>query len=66
MLDDGSKCFRIGNGQISENFAVHLDVGFTEQMNELAVANAMFADCCVKASDPQFAEITLLFAAVSK
>ncbi len=63
-FDDLGKCCRIGDGQVSENLAVHVDVSLGKLVNELAIADAEFTNSSVQASDPQRAEITLLVAAV--
>ena len=64
-FDDLGECFRIGDGHIGENLAVHLDVGLGKLVNELAVADAVFTDGGIEADDPQGAERALLVAAVS-
>ena len=64
-LHDLGESFRIGDGHVSKNLAVQLDARLGELVNELAVADAQFADSSVQAGDPQSAEIALLVAAVS-
>ena len=64
-FDDLGKCFRIGDGHVRENLAVHLDVGLGKLVNELAVADAVFTDGGIEADDPQGAERALLVTAVS-
>ena len=61
---DLGESFRIGDGHVSEDLAVQLDARLGKLEDKLAVADAMFADCCVQASDPQRAEVTLLVTAV--
>ena len=43
-FDDLGESFRIGDGHISKNLAVHLDTSLGKLVNELAVADAVFTD----------------------
>ena len=62
---DLGECFGIGDGHVSKDLAVQLDARLGKLEDELAVADAVFADSSVQAGDPQSAEIALLVAAVS-
>jgi len=56
-FNDFVKAFCIKNCQLSQHFAVKLNVGFFQFTDELAVANAVLAGCGINTGDPEATKI---------
>lgn len=57
--------FRVADGKLGENFAIQFDAFGLHAVDQLAVADAIFASSVVDASDPECAQIAFAIAAVT-
>ena len=48
------------DGKVSEDFAVHVDAGFVQAVNEAAICEVVLTDSGVNTLDPKGAELALL------
>lgn len=67
LFGDAGKNLRVLGGELGENFAVELDAGLFQLIDEGAVGFvAVLAECGVEPDDPELAEIGLLVAPVGE
>lgn len=58
--------FGVELGERGEDLAVEFDVGLLEETHKDRIGRTFYAHCCIDASIPEFASITLFVAAVCK
>ena len=65
-FDDLIECLGIGNGHVGQHFAIELDIGFFQAVDELAIAKPSLADSRVDTDDPELAELAFSNASIAK
>jgi hypothetical protein len=63
LFDQGCEAGSIVDGDVGQDFAVKLDAGFFEAIDELRVADAILLGGGIDAHDPERAELALFLAA---